>query len=177
MLTLCKINIKMMDMKKLEFKENQRFRQLDVLLLLSFLIIGLVYRLMTIESREIGDYFAYLLCLGLLGSAFVYFYNLRLITVINKKGVRFQYFPWHYKKQKISWEDIEQMELVRTPLNTALNGWNVRFADNYYYSVCGNRGLDICLKNGDRVFIGSQNTEELEKSLEAMGKLSPPDQI
>ena len=69
------------------------------------------------------------------------------------------------------------MQLVNTSTTTSLNGWNVRFADDRYYTVCGNRGLEINLKNGDRIFLGSKNTEELENSLEAMGKLRPPDQI
>ena len=165
-------------MEKLEFKEQQRFRQLDVLLILGFLLVGLIARFVQHQTMQLGNNFSgYVLLIVLLIGALIYFYSIRLITVINQKGVRFQYYPWHYKKKKIDWKDIDKVELVKSPLNAALTGWNIRFSNDNYYSVSGYRGLKIDLKNGETIFLGTKNAERLKDSLEALGKLVPPDQI
>ena len=71
-------------MAKLEYKEKQRFRQLDVLLLLAFLMAGLIYRCIQVGFSGLKtDFAGYLLFIILIGSAMVYFYNLKLITVVN----------------------------------------------------------------------------------------------
>ena len=45
-------------MEKLEFKEQQRFRQLDVLLILGFLLMGLIARFIQQQTIQLGDNFS-----------------------------------------------------------------------------------------------------------------------
>jgi len=45
------------------------------------------------------------------------------------------------------------------------NGWNVSFSREKIFSVSGRNGIDIRMKNGEQLFIGSKNVEGLRDAV------------
>jgi hypothetical protein len=82
---------------------------------------------------------------------------------VNEKGISYQYFPRHEDRTKIKWEEIDNCEVVKTPMMTEMSGWNVQFSNEKNYSLSGRNGLDVTLKNGERVFLGAKNLSALKK--------------
>jgi len=156
-------------MKKIEYKEKQRFRSWDVYLLLGFFFVGLIYRAVGSfagwwEASPSNSVAAYLLFATLVGGLMAYYYSIRFFTVINEKGIKFQFYPLHRKKRKISWEEVEDCRVVKVSPQAALTGWAVGFLEEKRFSVTGRRsGLALDLKDGEHVFIGTRDPESVKK--------------
>lgn len=153
-----------------KFKEIQRFRSLDVFILLGLFAVGLIYR--AILGFLGWDHAAasestYLLFAFLTIALFVYYFSIRLITVIDQKGIKYQFYPLHFRKHRIYWEEIDDLQVVDMPLQAALTGWSVRFSGEKRFSVTGRRsGLSIRLKNGEAIFLGTRHPEELRATID-----------
>lgn len=155
-------------MKAVKYKEVQRFRDIGILGLLGFFFCGLVIKIF----HGANDPAECLLLLAVIGTAIGVFMTIRMETVIDKKGIRYQYFPLHYKKQKISWNDVDSVEIINTPIIDELSGLNVSFAANKKYNVSSrHKGMDIKLTNGERIFIGSRKIDQIQMVLSKMGKI------
>ena len=88
------------------------------------------------------------------------FYWMRLIVEVHDQEVSIRYVPLTSKK--ISLESIQDVE-ARTynPLRE-YGGWGIRSRSNRKaYNVSGNQGVELTLKDGRKVMIGSQKAEEL----------------
>ena len=154
-------------MNKVKFKEEQSFRAIGILGLLAVLIIGLSARfadhLFGSTVVEYNNLPILLMSWAVLIIAFIYFWKIRYTIKVNKKGISYQYFPAHSSKNKIKWEEVDNCEVVRTPLATELSGWNVQFSNEKNYSLSGRNGLNLTLKNGEQVFLGAKNLDKLQQ--------------
>lgn len=94
---------------------------------------------------------------------------LKLVTEVDERGVRIRLTP--LASRRIAPEAIEAA-YVRTyrPL-LEYGGWGVRWGwSGRAYNASGNRGVQLVLKDGTRLLIGSQQPEEL---LEAVRAIAP----
>lgn len=161
-------------MEKLAFKENQRYRRKEVFVAVLFFIVVISYRFINqtfinpqIESTIPLSLFL-LILLGL-ALVFAYYSSIRLITVINEKGIRYQYFPWHYKKQKICWDEVKSLEVIETSLVAELSGWAVNFNSlGQYFCVGRQRGILITLKTDKQIFIGTKDPKALKDTIDKL---------
>lgn len=156
-------------MKKVEFREAQRFRGWDIIILLGFFSLGLLYRAIAGLAGWWGAPSSdrvpvYLFFGAVTFAALLYYLSIRLFIVVNDKGVKFQFYPLHAKKRKIPWEEVESCRVIRVPPQAALTGWAVHFSEEKRFSVTGRRsGLALDLKSGEHLFIGTQHPEDLQK--------------
>jgi hypothetical protein len=75
------------------------------------------------------------------------------------------HFP-PFVRRKIPWNGIQSFE-VRTyhPLRE-YGGWGIRYGGSgKAYNVAGNRGVQLHLKSGERLLIGSQRPDELVQAM------------
>lgn len=99
----------------------------------------------------------------------VYFSGLKFQTIMNKTGIELYFGP--FVNKRIAWEEVKRIE-VAPDIN-----YYSPFPHSEYgmvYSLGGNCGLLIELKNGKKLFIGTKKEAELEqvaKSIEASGDL------
>lgn len=94
------------------------------------------------------------------------FYRFELTTGVTKEAVIFQLKPLHSKPEKINWTEIEKASIrTYSPLKE-YGGWGYRLSSNgKAYNVRGNQGLQLELKNGKKILIGTQKAKELEQTL------------
>ncbi|MCO6477024.1 MAG: hypothetical protein J5I94_10415 [Phaeodactylibacter sp.] len=163
-------------MSKKLYKEEQRYRRWEIFALLLFLMAGTSYHF--VELYVSGEYepglliIQYALIALILTGALAYLWSIRLILRIDKEGIQYQFFPLHYRKHKVKWEEIESYEFVDTPAPTELSGWAVRLGTwERMFSVSGRTGLSLSLKNGQQLFIGTQHPDELKTALDNMPSL------
>lgn len=145
-----------------EFTETQKVKQAWVIVLMVtvtiFAIINYVQMPASFSSVSplVVTFFADLILIAL-----------RLNTKINKEGIYFQLFPFQLKGKLITWSEVASIEVRKYSPIKEYGGWGFRygFKNGKAYNVSGNMGLQMVLKNGDKILIGTQKSEELETYL------------
>ena len=93
----------------------------------------------------------------------VFFIFLRLETRVDDENLEFRYFPVHLSWKKIPFAEIEKAEATEYRPIREFGGWGIRFGRHgKAYTVSGNRGVRITMKNGRKFILGSKNADELE---------------
>jgi hypothetical protein len=155
------------------FIEEQRFTQLWLIILIIFsslVPIGVVIS----EYQKDKNSFSLemVLLIGLvillpLGIIFLF----KLSTRIDEQGIYYQFFPFHFSLKKIGWNEISKA-YVRTydPIGE-YGGWGLK--DGILFSkkgkainVSGDIGIQLELKNGKKLLIGTQKESEAKSVLE-----------
>lgn len=86
----------------------------------------------------------------------------KLTTEIDKNGVRYKFFPFHFKFRHLDWSTIEKYQVVKYNPLREYGGWGIRIARNKKaYTSSGDKGLLLYLKNGKQLLIGTQKYNEM----------------
>ena len=154
------------------YHEEQAFRQWWILLLIGFLVTlqwwGFVQQILLGQpwgNRPAPDWLMVLLWLAFGIGLPAFFLYLRLIVTVTEDSIVIHYRP--ILKREIPASEIERHQ-ARTylPLRE-YGGWGIRgLPSRRAYNVSGNRGVELILKGGDRVLIGSQRADELDRAIE-----------
>ncbi len=157
------------------FTERQRFRQVWVWALLAGL--GLLFVWAFIQqiimgipwgnnpASDTGLLLFSLIPFGII----VLFLAARLETRIDRKGISYRFFPFHRSWREIEWKMISRAYVRQYKPISEFGGWGVRYGSgsSKAYNVSGNHGLQIELKNGKKILIGTIQPEEIAKHLPA----------
>lgn len=99
-----------------------------------------------------------------------FFFLLKLYTRIDEKGINYQFYPFQLSLQVISWKEIETCYLRKYKAILEFGGWGYRInltrQNGRAYTTTGNIGLQLKLKNGKKILIGTQKKEELQRTLD-----------
>ncbi len=107
-----------------------------------------------------------------------------LLTYINNEGVFFRYSPYHFRYQFYAWNNISRIYVRHYhPIREyggrgmRMSRWHftgktVHFNRSIAYTIGGKTGLQIELKNGKKILIGTQQPDELNRVLIKLGKTS-----
>ena len=155
------------------FKEEQRFNQLwlIILMLVSTIVPISIY---VKEYTENPENFSSLELIGvifliLLASGFIFFF--KLTTRIDETGIHYKFFPFHWNLKNIKWNEINKA-YVRTydPLGE-YGGWGLKGgtlwnkAKGSAINVSGDIGIQLVLKSGKKLLIGTQKENEAKSVL------------
>jgi hypothetical protein len=96
------------------------------------------------------------------------FWVLRLTTEVRHDGIYIQFEPIHRSFRHTSFREID--EAYATTYSASTYGgwhWGIRwsFSGNTVYRLHGNRGVELVLTDGSRIFIGSKQSTELENAI------------
>ena len=98
------------------------------------------------------------------------FCTVRLETEVYQDGLYVRFFPTHIRYKKIAAEDIAERN-VRTYDSLGYSKiWPgaMRYSSDdktWAYIIRGNKGVQLVLKNGKKLLIGSQRPDELVNAL------------
>lgn len=136
------------------FAEKQRFTQWWLWLIMILVVASVFYY----EESTLEMVVALLIPLFL--------FVLNLETEISQEGISVRFFPFHLKKKFFSWEEIEKINVREYSPLLEYGGWGIRRGKSGgAYNVKGNMGLQLVLKNGKKILIGTQKAEELKQIL------------
>jgi hypothetical protein len=156
------------------FKEEQRFNQVWIIVLLA---VSTLVPLAAIVSdyQKNPDSFTLpnlLLILAIILIAPTLIFTIKLSTRIDEKGIYYKFFPFHLKYKQIPWEDIESAHLRTYDAISEYGGWGLkggffwRKSKGTAINVSGDKGLQLELKNGKKLLIGTQRTNEIQQILD-----------
>jgi integral membrane sensor domain MASE1 len=95
------------------FKEQQRFTQTWLIILLAMSIIvpiGIMIQEYAKENTKMTTNEFVLTLVGILVSVlFIFFF--KLTTRIDEKGIHYQFFPFHFSLRRISWSEINSVNV------------------------------------------------------------------
>ena len=155
------------------FEESQKFNQVWIWALLigvSILVIVQV-PLDLIKSTEEDSLSSQSIIVLLSSLVFVIglnalFFFSKLKTKINTEGVSVVFHPFFNKPKLFRWEDIEKAFVRKYQPIWEYGGWGVRFGmKGRAYNTSGNKGLQLLMKSGKRILIGTQKSDELDAYL------------
>ena len=153
------------------FKEEQRFRQVWLMVLLGFSLlvpVGLIINeyIKDNTSMTTNEFLGSLI--GIIASVLLIFI-FKLSTRIDEKGIHYQFFPFHFSMKTLLWSEITKAE-VRTydPIGE-YGGWGLRYSFNKKkgnaVNVSGDIGIQLTLKSGKKLLIGTQKKEAVSRVL------------
>jgi hypothetical protein len=153
------------------FEENQSFRQPWLWALLLATLGGLGIALIVVPEGRI----ALLVVLGLSVAILLLLFSVKMIVQVDPEGIRIRYIPIWKKTiplaQIVCWEARTYRPILE------YGGWGIRYmiGKGWAYNVSGNQGVQLELRNGKRILIGSQRAEDLARAIgEAKGQAVQP---
>lgn len=88
----------------------------------------------------------------------------RLSVTIDERGLSYQFFPIHLQPKSIPWTEIEKIGTRRYKPLIEFGGWGYRIGmGGKALNVRGNMGIQLKLKNGDSLLLGTQKIELAQK--------------
>lgn len=99
------------------------------------------------------------------------FLILKLETRIHNNGISVRFYPFQLQFNYFAWEDILYFNIKEYSAIKDYGGWGIRKSLNWKntaYIVGGKKGLELQLKNGRRVLIGTQKPEKINNLLEQL---------
>jgi hypothetical protein len=151
------------------FKEEQRFTQtwLIVIIVIS-LIVPLAIILKEIDKLSTSEI---IISIGtiILASGLIFLF--KLTTIIDEKGIHYKFFPFHLKFKTVVWNDIENAYIRTYDAISEYGGWGVRGGALWYkakgkaINISGNIGIQLKLKDGKKLLIGTNKKEQAQDVL------------
>lgn len=102
--------------------------------------------------------------------------SITLTTRITDEGIACKLFPFHLSFCVYKWTDIAHCYVRKYKPIMEFGGWGIKYgASGLAYNISGNIGIQIELKNGRRILIGTQQGEEAERVIELINKQKDQD--
>ncbi len=91
---------------------------------------------------------------------------IRLETKISADEIAFRFFPFMLKFRRIAFSEVEKLTIRSYKPMQEFLGWGIRLSlqgKGWGYTIAGNRGLQVHLKNGKKVLLGTAKPDDLGK--------------
>ncbi len=151
-------------MRKVKFKERQRYKDRVAFVLLGAGIVCCLYGVfisMTVEPIQLMQALFFGLTALAIGGYWWWLHQLELKWSITDKGIKFRMEPLQDKARKIPWEEVVSCRVYKTPQAALWHGGNLHFGTELWYSLSGRNGLSIQTKDGRQYFLGSRKVDQL----------------
>ncbi|MFT6192802.1 MAG: hypothetical protein ACJAYY_002913 [Paraglaciecola sp.] len=164
------------------FKEEQSFKEtwLIIILILAigvpflFGVYGIIQQIIykiPLGQKPMSDVGLIIFTVSMFLLTLLIFF-MKLSTRIDEEGIQYQFYPFHFSMKKISWDKIEKVG-IRTYLPISeFGGWGLR--GGFFFNkgkekavnISGNIGIQLILKSGKKLLIGTQKESEAKSVLE-----------
>lgn len=155
------------------FKEAQRFTQPWIIVLV--VISGLVPLLIIFshyfdDESSVSNVELYSI-IGITAFFSVFIFLFKLNTRIDETGIHYQFIPFHFKLKTIPWNSIEKAYVRKYDAITEYGGWGLkggffwRKSKGVAINVSGDIGIQLELKNGKKILIGTNQVEKARQVL------------
>jgi uncharacterized membrane protein len=155
------------------FREEQRFCQPWIWLLIGFVAAlqwwGFFQQILLGQSwgsRPAPDWLVVLFWLLFgIGLPLLFLY-LKLVVTVTNESIDIHFRP--LTRRTIPIDEVTHVEARTYSPIWEYGGWGIRgFSSNRAYNVSGNRGVELVLKDGRKVMIGSQQADNLARAIAA----------
>jgi hypothetical protein len=153
------------------FEEKQWFNQWWFQLInigLSLFLLFCLYKWFVAEENvdkvSPDDLTGQLIVILCLVPVIALFYFLKLKTVIDERGISYQFFPIHKNAKLTAWSDLEECYTREYKPIAEYGGWGYKFGAGgaKALNVKGNKGIQLKFKSGKKLLIGTQKPEDAQ---------------
>ena len=149
--------------EKVIFKERQRIDSMWIYVVIA-LILGtnaIIYTFfIPFDEKEL------MFSIVFMSILLAFLTVIRLETEITSEGIYYRFFPLK-KRTLISKEDIAECYFRVYKPFWEYGGWGIRFGlKGRAYNIRGNKGIQLVLKDGKKILIGTSDENEVKKALE-----------
>lgn len=156
------------------FKEEQRFTQTWLLVLMGFSSLVPVFIILKEYLNENTKMTTNEFTLTIVGIILIpaLIFIFKLTTRIDEKGIHYQFFPFHFSFKSITWSEIVSANVRNYDAISEYGGWGLKGGFFWNKSkgtainVSGDIGIQLELKNGKKLLIGTQKENEAKSVLE-----------
>ena len=160
------------------FNEEQRFTQkwlVLIMLVTAIMPIGILTN-KVLKSQQTIQWAPYLgtISLILLSTFCIFFFKLK--TRIDEIGIHYRFMPFHFSTKTIQWKDIEKCYTRKYNAVLEYGGWGIKAGvlqnkmRGSAYNTKGNIGLQIELKSGKKILIGTQLKNQIDRVIDTYRK-------
>lgn len=163
------------------FSEKQRFTQIWVwLLLLSInaFFFGELIKNEIFPSAPFGISKVYQFGVEFYIGAFaiisstIFILSIKLETLIKADGIYVRFFPIHQSFKFYAWEDLDKCFIREYRPLFDYGGWGYRGSSkNRVLNVSGNKGIQLIMKDGTKLLIGTKKPDKVTETLKQFGQL------
>ncbi|WP_411895441.1 hypothetical protein [Winogradskyella sp. A2] len=155
------------------FKEEQRFNQLWIIILLivSMLVpLGIITGIY-LKNPDTFTSLELLLIIGIIIIASGIIFLFKLTTRIDEFGIHYKFFPFHVRYKTLAWDQIDKAYVRKYNALTEYGGWGIKGGKLWSKSkgtsinVSGDIGIQLELKNGKKILVGTQNENDAKNIL------------
>lgn len=145
------------------FKEKQVLPRIWL-----FVFLLLIPLVLYIKFHHEGfDVAGLLISISVLVALSVLFIFSKLETIVRQDGIQYRLFPFQWSMRKISRDEIAEVFVRKYSPLLEYGGWGLRWGLNgKAINIRGNMGIQLVLKNGTRILIGTSNAEEAIRALD-----------
>lgn len=164
--------------RDVSFSEQQWFRQMWIWILLLginvLVVYGFIQQVILEEpfGTNPGSDLGITITLILTAMVTFFIFSIRLDTVVDRDGIRYCFFPFHFSSKVIKWDDVSKAYIRMYNPILEYGGWGIRwgtYGKGNAYNVAGNMGLQLELKNGKKLLFGTQKADDLDRVIEQLG--------
>jgi hypothetical protein len=149
------------------YTEKQSMRQYWWVLLITAASMVMMFTLWLAEedpTKKQELLTALLIVVGLEGGILALIFSMNLRTKVDNKGITYSFKPF-LREKNLKWADLDKVWVRKYKPIAEYGGWGFRVAwfkkTGKAYSVWGNYGLQLHLKSGKKILIGTQKKDEL----------------
>jgi hypothetical protein len=158
-------------MEKIYFREEQRFWDVWWIKLVMIGVLVIDFASKYSESGLSGYLTSGFLVRSLIPlGIIVLFYVMKLEVTIDAQGISYRFFPFHLKKHRINWVDVDAVYIRQYSPLGEYGGWGVRMGISgagTAYNISGNMGLQVEMGKR-RVLFGTRQPEILDTALRSL---------
>ena len=89
-----------------------------------------------------------------------------LLLDLDKSGIQYKWIPFQKKSRTISWTSVEKAEVIQ--YDYVGHGYRISRKYGTVHNVTGKMGLQIILKRGEKLLIGTQKPEAMKDFLSTL---------
>jgi hypothetical protein len=139
--------------------------------LMGIIFIAVIFNLILQKGRMTDFNLALTILLSLLLITNIILAS-KLIMQIREDGIYVRFPPWQPLASQFFWTDISEVYVRNYDSMKEFFGWGIRIQPRRTgYIVAGNTGIEIVLKNGNKVLITTHQPEAVNEVIRTMEKL------
>jgi hypothetical protein len=152
-------------------EEKQRLREIAFYILLGLLQLlflwGLIQQVIfniPWGTKPGGDIALIISNIGIFTMILLLF-SIHLKTRITDKYISFRLFPFQMKRRRIDWEKIQKVKVIKYDGMKEYCGYGLKYmpGNDWAYTISGEYGIRIILKNGRKILIGTHKPREISQ--------------
>jgi hypothetical protein len=103
-------------------------------------------------------------------------FTMRLQYTVDDNGVTYRFIPLHFRSKHIRWDAVQFCYVRRYRPIPEYGGWGLRygFRNGWAINVRGRMGLQLVMRSGKKVLIGTQRPDDLTTYLRSINKYMEP---